>query len=104
MTQGSDDFEALARQYWGMWGEAMRGAMPQADAGMDGFRAALDAWTGAVSGDGQDVNAVMDHGKRAVCTAGHRSYDRIVANCRIGGVSISELMRRQGISEGGNGR
>ena len=43
-----EDFEALARQYWGMWGEAMRGAMPQADAGMDGFRAALDAWTGAV--------------------------------------------------------
>ena len=62
--KGPEDFEALARQYWGMWGEAMRGAMPQADAGMDGFRAALDAWTGAVSGDGQDVNAVMENFNR----------------------------------------
>ena len=30
MTQGSDDFEALARQYWGMWGDALRGLAPQA--------------------------------------------------------------------------
>lgn len=42
--------------------------------------------------------------KRAVCTAQHRSYDRVVAVCRIGGVSVGELMRRQGVSEGGNGR
>lgn len=42
--------------------------------------------------------------KRAVCTAQHRSYDRVVATCRIGGVSIADLMRREGISEGGNGR
>lgn len=56
---------------------------------------------------GREAKAALERvtrGKRAVCTAGHRSYDRIVANCRIGGVSISELMRRQGISEGGNGR
>lgn len=42
--------------------------------------------------------------KRAVCTAQHRSYDRVVAVCRIGGVSIGELMRDHGIVEGGNGR
>ena len=42
--------------------------------------------------------------KRAVCTAQHRSYDRVVAVCRIGGVSVGELMRRQGVIEGGNGR
>lgn len=56
---------------------------------------------------GREAKAALERitrGKRAVCTAGHRSYDRIVANCRIGGVSIGELMRRQGISEGGNGR
>lgn len=43
-------------------------------------------------------------GKHAVCKAQHRSYDRIVATCRIGGVSIADLMRREGIVEGGNGR
>lgn len=56
---------------------------------------------------GQQAKAALERitrGKRAVCTAGHRSYDRIVANCRIGGVSIGEFMRRQGIAEGGNGQ
>ena len=46
-------------------------------------------------------------GQRAVCTVqgGHgnraRSYDRALAVCRIGGVSIGELMRRAGVKEGG---
>lgn len=56
---------------------------------------------------GRKAKAALERiakGKRAVCTAGRRSYDRVVATCRIGGVSIGELMRRQGISEGGNGR
>ncbi len=43
-------------------------------------------------------------GRRAVCTAGRRSYDRIVAVCRIGGMSIGDLMRDAGVEEGGNGR
>lgn len=43
-------------------------------------------------------------GRRAVCTAGRRSYDRVVAVCRIGGVSIGDLMRGAGVEEGGNGR
>ena len=56
MAHGSDNFEALARQYWGMWGDAMRGAHPQPGetAGMQGFRDALGAWTGAVGGTGFD--------------------------------------------------
>ena len=43
-------------------------------------------------------------GRHAVCTAGRRSYDRVVATCRIGGVSIGDLMRGAGVEEGGNGR
>lgn len=43
-------------------------------------------------------------GKRAVCKAQHRSHDRVVAVCRIGGISVGDLMRAAGVSEGGNGR
>jgi endonuclease YncB( thermonuclease family) len=42
-------------------------------------------------------------GKTATCVAGKRSYDRVVARCTIGGVSIGERMRRAGVIEGGNG-
>lgn len=43
-------------------------------------------------------------GKRARCIAQHRSHDRIVANCSIDGRSIGDLLRAEGIREGGNGR
>lgn len=43
-------------------------------------------------------------GRHVVCTAGRRSYDRVVATCRLGGVTIGELMRGAGVEEGGNGR
>ena len=43
-------------------------------------------------------------GRHVACTAGRRSYDRVVATCRIGGVSIGDLMRGAGVEEGGNGR
>lgn len=43
-------------------------------------------------------------GRHTVCTAGRRSYDRVVATCRISGVSIGDLMRGAGVEEGGNGR
>lgn len=43
-------------------------------------------------------------GRHAVCKAQKRSYDRVVAKCEIGGVSIGELMRAQGVAEGGEGR
>jgi len=41
-------------------------------------------------------------GRRAVCIAGRKSYDRVVASCKIGGIPIRALMLEQGISEGGN--
>lgn len=64
MAQGSNGFDALARQYWGMWGDALRGAAPSApDAGMQGFRDALGAWTRAAGGtDGFD--GVLGHFNR----------------------------------------
>jgi micrococcal nuclease len=56
---------------------------------------------------GREAKRVLEGlamGKHAVCRAQKRSYDRVVANCRIGGVSIGDLMRAQGVAEGGNGR
>lgn len=46
----------------------------------------------------------LAYGKRAVCVASHRSHDRVVATCRINGVSVGDLMRGAGVVEGGNGR
>ena len=65
-AQGMRDFEALARQYWGMWGDAVRGAIPQpgADAGVQGFRDALGAWTN-LAGDGRSsIDNVLGHFNR----------------------------------------
>ena len=42
-------------------------------------------------------------GRNAECTANHRSYDRVVATCRIGGRSIGDMLKGAGIVEGGNG-
>ena len=46
----------------------------------------------------------ITRGKRAVCKAQHRSHDRVVAVCRIGGRSVGDLMRSGGVAEGRNGR
>lgn len=43
----------------------------------------------------------ITRGKRAVCKAQHRSYDRVVAVCRIGGQTVGDLMRSAGVAEGG---
>lgn len=44
-------------------------------------------------------------GRRLACQAGARSYDRVVAVCRVGsGESVGDLMRGAGVSEGGRGR
>lgn len=66
MTQGSDDFEALARQYWGMWGDALRGLAPQAggNAGMQGFRDALSAWSSVAGGGHGGFDNVLGHFNR----------------------------------------
>lgn len=55
------------------------------------------------------VNIAMS--KPVVCTVQHSdhgtqtySYDRLIAQCRIGPDSLGDLMRRAGVREGGNGR
>lgn len=43
-------------------------------------------------------------GRKVECLAEHRSYDRVVAVCRLRGRSVGDLMRSAGVSEGGRGR
>jgi class III poly(R)-hydroxyalkanoic acid synthase PhaE subunit len=60
---GSSDFDAIARQYWGMWTDAMRGAAPKsaADVGMQGFQDAIRAWTGQAGGSTYGFDNVLGH-------------------------------------------
>lgn len=56
---------------------------------------------------GREAKAALEAiamGKTARCIAERRSYDRVVARCRINGTSIGDLMRRAGVPEGGRGR
>ena len=73
MAHDSNDFEALARQYWGMWGDAARTAAPGAGGfgsmgsmgGLQGFRDAMDGWTRSVGGAGSSgANDVLGHFNR----------------------------------------
>lgn len=43
-------------------------------------------------------------GRALVCRAGRRSYDRVVANCRLKGRPLGALLRAAGGTEGGRGR
>lgn len=43
-------------------------------------------------------------GKTVKCIAERRSYDRVVAVCRLRGRSVGDLMRASGVREGGRGR
>lgn len=45
----------------------------------------------------------LTRGRQLACVAQHRSYDRIVAECRIRNVSLGDSMRAAGIEEGGRG-
>jgi endonuclease YncB( thermonuclease family) len=42
-------------------------------------------------------------GKSATCRAQKRSHDRVVARCTVQGRNLGDLLRRQGVREGGNG-
>jgi endonuclease YncB( thermonuclease family) len=52
----------------------------------------------------------LTRGRTLTCTAVRGSggkavsYDRLIAVCRLGGVSLGDLLRRSGVPEGGNGR
>lgn len=56
---------------------------------------------------GREAKAALEAialGRQVQCRAGRRSYDRIVATCRLGRASLGDLMRKRGIVEGGAGR
>jgi endonuclease YncB( thermonuclease family) len=56
---------------------------------------------------GREAKAALSRialGKRAVCVAGRRSYDRVVAACTFDRRPVGDLMRRAGVREGGRGR
>ncbi len=59
------------------------------------------------SAEGPAAKAALEQitmNKKIECVADHQSYDRIVARCQLGGVSLGDRMRSAGITEGGNGR
>ena len=64
-SNDANDFEALARQYWGAWGDAMRGAAPQqaAQSGAQGWQEAMNAWSGSLGGAANPFVNVLDHFK-----------------------------------------
>jgi len=72
MAHDSNDFEALARQYWNMWGDAARAATPGAGGfgamgpmgGLQGFRDAMDGWTRSVGAGSSGANDVLGHFNR----------------------------------------
>lgn len=58
------------------------------------------------SPEGREAKAVLEQiakGRRATCIAGRRSYDRIVATCKIDGTPLAARLRRAGAPEGGRG-
>lgn len=50
----------------------------------------------------RDVLIRITRGRRVECVAGSRSLDRVVAVCRIAGVSIGDMLRAAGVAEGGS--
>ena len=50
MASGFDDFEQLARQYWGAWGDAMRTNAAPAQPTMPGWNDALTWWSQLAKG------------------------------------------------------
>lgn len=56
---------------------------------------------------GEAAKTALAHaalGRWADCRARGRSYDRVVAVCRVGGAPLGEILRRAGVRQGGRGR
>lgn len=70
MAHDSNDFEALARQYWTMWGDAARnipgvpGLGPTEPLGLQGFRDAMGGWTRNAGAGSDGINDVLAHFNR----------------------------------------
>lgn len=55
---------------------------------------------------GREAKAILERvtrGRRLSCVAEHRSYDRVVAVCRLDGALLSARLRAAGLPTGGNG-
>lgn len=65
MANASNDFAALARQYWDLWGDALRGAAPQTgfEGGLSGVRSSLDDWMRQAGGQ-TGFGGVLEHFNR----------------------------------------
>ena len=55
------DFEALARRYWGTWGEALRAQGDGMASPTAGYGEVLDAWMRNASGVRPDFDATLEH-------------------------------------------
>lgn len=56
---------------------------------------------------GREAKAILERvamGRRLDCVAGRRSYDRVVADCRLAGRPLAERLRAAGAPVGGRGR
>ncbi len=54
--------------------------------------------------EGRQAKAVLERlarGRQVTCRAGRRSYDRVVATCRLDGTSLGQRLRQAGVGEGG---
>ncbi|MFN7184102.1 MAG: class III poly(R)-hydroxyalkanoic acid synthase subunit PhaE [Thermomonas haemolytica] len=67
MTDASNDFAALARQYWALWGDALRGAPAAGGPAAAGLQDALEAWRAQLGG-GDAFNGAFDHLQRQAGT------------------------------------
>ena len=67
MTDASNDFAALARQYWALWGDALRGAPAAGGPATAGLQDALGAWRAQLGG-GDAFNGAFDHLQRQAGT------------------------------------
>ncbi|MCW5582154.1 MAG: class III poly(R)-hydroxyalkanoic acid synthase subunit PhaE, partial [Luteimonas sp.] len=57
----TDDFERLARQYWGAWGDSMRGSLAGGgQPGMHAWQEAIDWWTRYAHGGREGMNDVLE--------------------------------------------
>jgi len=54
--------------------------------------------------EARDTLKRLTQGRRVDCLSRGRTWDRVAADCRLGGRSLGERMRSAGVAEGGRGK
>jgi hypothetical protein len=54
--------------------------------------------------EARDVLKGITRGRQVDCVSRGRTWDRVAADCRLGGQSLGDRMRAAGVAEGGRGR